>query len=215
MHHRTVAAAAGLLALAAPLAVAAPATAAPVSPAALSARLISAWQKGNRTAALKVATPAAVRSLFSAPWRTPDRFDGCVENGVQRVCRFDYTSVDPVGGLDAVVTVVRGRKVVKVYVPRLFSAPGPAARHLFAAWRARDRLRALEVASPEAVKRLFWIRHDHRITYRWRGCSRGKSGWTCGYSSKGGTIRMHLRGRPASGYEVRDVALDLVAKAPK
>lgn len=201
MFRRTVMkAAVALIALAGPPAVAVPAAAA-AAPATPAKKLISAWQQRNRPAALKVATPAAVNTLFAAQWRRPDRFAGCVKN----VCRFAYTSVDLPGGLDAVLTVVKNGKVAKVYVPRHFTAPGPAARHLFAAWKINDRNRGLEAASAAAVKTVFRVRYSGQNPYTWQGCFREQGGWDCAYSYEGGAMHLHVRGRAASGYWVQYV----------
>lgn len=170
------------------------------APATVANTLLNAWQRRNRAAALRVATPAVVRDLFASPLRSPDVFRGCTGN----VCRFAYTSVRTPGGLNAIVMVVSGNKVTKIYMPRFITKPANAAKHLFAAWRAGDRNRGLEVATPAAVNALRWVRGPKgTVPYSFMGCSKApKQEFRCSYWYEGGAMHMWVNGSAARGYQV-------------
>src|SRR5262245_56753286 len=82
------------------------------SPASVSKKLFHAWGRRDHVAAARVATPAAVKTIFSYVFRSPDEFAGCTSAGV---CRFVHTSVHVPGGLNGILMVVSGGKVTKVY----------------------------------------------------------------------------------------------------
>jgi hypothetical protein len=181
---------------------AAPATAA-AAPAGVANKLFRAWLAADRAAAAKVATPAAVATIFGYPYRAPDRFAGC--SGA--VCRFTHTSVRVPGGLDGIAMVVTGSKVTKVYQSRHVTKPSTAATRLFAAWRRGDRYSALEIASTGAVKTLFKVKYDPRgVAYHFQGCTAEPKGSACAYSYEGGAMLMHVRGTRAGGYEVSSIS---------
>jgi hypothetical protein len=172
------------------------------SPGKVANKLVRAWLADDRTAAAKVATPAAVKTIFTYVFRAPDRFDGCSGN----VCRFVHTSVRVPGGLNGMALVVTGSKVTKVYLSRHIVKPSTAAQHLFAAWKRNDRYSGLEVASVGAVKTLFKVKYDpHGVTHHFQGCSKEPKGYSCAYSYEGGAMLMHVRGSKTTGFEVRSI----------
>ncbi|GGP07440.1 hypothetical protein LDL08_08930 [Nonomuraea glycinis] len=176
--------------------------ASPVSaaPGKVANQLFRAWLAGDRTAAAKVATPAAVAKIFTYVYRAPDRFAGTV-------CRYVHTSVRVPGGLNGIAMVVTGSKVTKVYLSRHVVKPSAAAAHLFTAWKRADRYSALEVAGTGAVKTLFKVRYDPRgVTHHWQGCSKEPKGYSCAYSYDGGAMFMHVRGSKTRGHEVRSIS---------
>lgn len=188
---------AGALAACAMLLFSLPAEAA--SPASTAKKLFHAWLRADRAAAAKVATPAAVKTIFAYPYRAPDGFAGCAGNA----CRFRHTSVSVVGGLDGILMIVSGKKVVKVYESRHLTKPSKAALWLFGAWKAHDRNRGLEVADAKAVNRLFRARFDpHGVPYTFQGCTGTK---TCAWSYEGGALIMHMYGSASRGYAVAKV----------
>ncbi|NUP76884.1 MAG: hypothetical protein HOV96_04940, partial [Nonomuraea sp.] len=96
MSRRQVLGGAALAAAATLALISAPASAAAPAPGKVANKLFDAWLAADHTAAAKVATPAAVTTIFTYAYRAPDRFDGCTGN----VCRFVHTSVRVPGGLD-------------------------------------------------------------------------------------------------------------------
>ncbi|MFC4061714.1 hypothetical protein ACFOWE_25720 [Planomonospora corallina] len=172
------------------------------APGKVAKKLFAAWGARDRRAAARVATPSAVRSIFSYPYRTPDEFAGCSGN----VCRFVHTSVNVPGGLDGFLMVVSGSKVTKVYRSRHLTTPSAAARHLFTAMRRNDRHLALEIAGTSVVNRLFRVKYDKRVVYHDQGCSPEPKGYACAYSYEGGALFMHVHGSKTTGYEVRSVS---------
>jgi hypothetical protein len=195
------------LAVAATLTLAPTASASPISAAAapgeVAGRLFRAWLAGDRTAAAKVATPAAARAIFTYAYRAPDRFAGCAGN----VCRYVHTSVRVPGGLDGIAMVVTGSKVTKVHLSRHLAKPSAVAAHLLAAWKRADRYGALEVGGTGAVRTLFKVRYDpHGVTHHFQGCGKEPKGYSCAYSYDGGAMFMHVRGSKAAGYEVRSIS---------
>ncbi|MFG1614744.1 hypothetical protein ACGFI3_18420 [Nonomuraea wenchangensis] len=209
MYRRLVLGGAALAVSATMTLTAAPASAAPASapasaaPSGVANRLFRAWLADDRTAAAKVATPAAVASIFGYVYRAPDRFAGC--SGA--VCRFTHTSVRVPGGLDGLAMVVTGSKVTKVYQSRHVTKPSTVATRLFTAWRRGDRYSALEIASTGAVKTLFKVKYDPRgVAYHFQGCTPEPKGFSCAYSYEGGAMLMHVRGTRSSGYEVSSIS---------
>ncbi len=193
------------LAVAATLTLTPAASASPLSaaPGKAANGLFRAWQAGDRTAAAKVATPAAVAKIFTYVYRAPDRFAGCAGD----VCRYVHTSVRVPGGLNGIAMVVTGSKVTKVYLSRHVVKPSAAAAHLFTAWKRADRYSALEVAGTGAVKTLFKVTYDPRgVTHHWQGCSKEPKGYSCAYSYDGGAMFMHVRGSKTRGHEVRSIS---------
>ncbi|MBP2702568.1 hypothetical protein JOL79_01975 [Microbispora sp. RL4-1S] len=191
------AAAAALLLSAAP----ASATAAP-RPSTVAKKLMGAWLRHDRAAAAQVAAPAAVATLFAYPYRAPDAFAGCSGS----VCRFTHTSVRVPGGLNGVLMIVSGRKVVKVYESRHITRPSAVAAYFLDSWKRHDRYRALEVGRSGAVATLFRGRFDpHGVTYFFQGCNPEPHGYACAYSYEGGATVLHVRGSKSAGYEVRSV----------
>lgn len=173
------------------------------APAPVAKRLFNAWLRGDRAAAARVATPAAVRDLFATPWRAPDEFRGCAKN----VCRFAYTSVRVPGGLGGILMVVSGNKVTRIHRPRLATKPVTAAEHLLAAHRAGNRYRALELATPAAVNTLFRVRHDPRAPkYLFQGCDKEPGGFSCAYYYEGGAMFLHVNGSAARGHQVYKIS---------
>ncbi|MFC4117764.1 hypothetical protein [Nonomuraea zeae] len=212
MSRRLVLGGAALAAAAAmTLTSAGPASAAPASdsgpaaapaPGKVAGKLFRAWLAGDRAAAAKAATPAAVNAIFGYVYRAPDRFDGCSGN----VCRYVHTSVRVPGGLDGIAMVVTGSKVTKVYQSRHIVKPSTVAAHLLAAWKRGDRYSGLEVASAGAVKTLFKVKYDPKgVTHFFQGCTKEPKGYSCAYSYEGGAMLMHVRGSKTRGYEVGSI----------
>lgn len=171
-------------------------------PASVAKKLFHAWLSADKVAAAKVATPAAVKTIFAYPYRAPDVFAGCSGNA----CRFRHTSVTVPGGLDGILMIVSGSKVAKVYESRHLTKPGKAALWLFDAWKAGDRNRGLEVASAKAVSTIFHAPFDpHGVPYTYQGCTAEPHGWACQWSYEGGAMTMHVRGSKTAGYAVRSV----------
>ncbi|WP_157099348.1 hypothetical protein [Microbispora sp. ATCC PTA-5024] len=171
-------------------------------PAKTAKKLFAAWLRGDRAAAARVASPAAVNTIFAYPYRAPDGFAGCSGHS----CRFTHTSVRVPGGLDGILMVVSGSKVAKVYESRHITKPSAVAAYFFGAWKANDRNRALEVARTAAVATLFRARFDpHGVAYTFQGCNPEKKGYGCAYSYEGGAMFLHVRGSKSAGYDVRSV----------
>ena len=64
-------------------------TALQTAPEAAATALVSSWSTGNRAAALTVATPAAVTTLFAAPYTSGLAIDrGCSTSFIPIVCTF-------------------------------------------------------------------------------------------------------------------------------
>ncbi|MGP3964773.1 hypothetical protein ACTWPT_53360 [Nonomuraea sp. 3N208] len=172
------------------------------APGTVANKLFHAWLAADRTAAAKVASPAAVKTIFTYVYRAPDRFDGCAGN----VCRFVHTSVRVPGGLNGIAMVVTGSKVTKVYLSRHVVTPSNVAKHLFAAWKRGDRYSGLEVGSVGAVKTLFKVKYDPQgVTHYFQGCSKEPAGYSCAYSYDGGAMVMHVRGSKTTGYQVGSI----------
>lgn len=173
------------------------------APATVARRLFDAWLRRDRHAASRVATAGAVSTIFAYPFRAPDRFAGCTGG---RDCRFVHTSVNVPGGLDGILMVVSGSKVVKVYESRHLVTPSAAATRLFQAWRAGDRYRGLEAATNKAVATLFRNTFDPKgVAYMFQGCNRDAKGYSCAYSYEGGAMFMRVGGSKARGYEVTSI----------
>ncbi|GAA4188588.1 hypothetical protein [Microbispora amethystogenes] len=173
------------------------------APATVARKLFDAWLRRDRHAASRVATAGAVSTIFAYPFRAPNRFAGCTGG---RDCRFVHTSVNVPGGLDGILMVVSGSKVVKVYESRHLVTPSAAATRLFQAWRAGDRYRGLEAATNKAVTKLFFHRYDPRgVAYMFQGCNRDAKGYSCAYSYEGGAMFMRVGGSKARGYEVTSI----------
>ncbi|WP_068924337.1 hypothetical protein [Planobispora rosea] len=188
---------------AAPVPAPAQASATAPTPAKVSGKLFDAWVRRDRHAAAKVATPSAVKAVFSYVYRDPDKFAGCSGN----VCRFVHTSVNVPGGLDGFAMVVSGSKVTKVYRSRHFTKPSTAAKHLFAAWKRNDRYQGLEAARTGVVNKLFRVKYDPKgVAHTFQGCSSEPKGYSCAYSYEGGAMFMHVRGSKTTGYEVRSIS---------
>ncbi|MEU8251524.1 hypothetical protein [Nonomuraea sp. NPDC048916] len=172
------------------------------SPAKVSNTLFRAWLRDDRAAAARVATPGAVRSIFSYVYRAPDQFAGCAGDA----CRFTHTSVRVPGGLNGLLMIVSGSKVTRVYQSRHLTKPPAVAKHLFRAWQKGDRNLGLEVAAKPAVDRLFRVKFDPRgVTYFFQGCTKEGKGYSCAYSYEGGAMFMRLKGSAARGYDVRSI----------
>lgn len=194
---------AALAAGAALLLTSAPASAQPAAPAKTANKLFDAWLAQDKLGAAKVATPAAVDTIFAYVYRAPDKFAGCVG----KVCRFVHTSVKVPGGLNGILMIVSGPKVVKVYESRHLTKPSQAAKYLFKAWQQGDRYRGLEAASEPAVKKLFKVKYDPKgVTHFFQGCSKETKGYSCAYSYEGGAMFMHVRGTKAAGYAVQSIS---------
>ncbi|RCG24040.1 hypothetical protein DQ384_33890 [Sphaerisporangium album] len=176
------------------------ASAAP-TPASVATKLFRAWLRDDRAAAAAVASPAAVKTLFAYVYRAPDKSAACVKNA----CRFVHTSVRVPGGLNGILMVVSGSKVAKVYESRHITSAAKAARYFFAAWKAGDRNRGLEVGSSAAVKTLFKAKFGG-VGYMYQGCQAETGGQSCAYSYEGGAMFLHMRGSKARGYEVRSIS---------
>ncbi|NUO96710.1 MAG: hypothetical protein HOW59_02130 [Nonomuraea sp.] len=203
MSRRQVLGGAALAAAATLALISAPASAAAPAPGKVANKLFDAWLAADHTAAAKVATPAAVTTIFTYAYRAPDRFDGCTGN----VCRFVHTSVRVPGGLDGMAMVVTGPKVTKVYLSRHLTKPSDVAKHLFTAWKHHDRYAGLEVASTGAVKTLFKVKYDpHGVTHYFQGCSKEPKGYACAYSYDGGAMLIHVGGSKTTGYEARSIS---------
>ncbi len=189
------------------------AQAAAPAPATVAKKLFNAWLHNDKVAAAKVATPAAVSSIFAYVFRAPDVFAGCKGN----FCRFKHTSVNVPGDLDGIGMVVTGGKVTKVYRSRHATKPATVAQYLLKAWTKNDRNMGLEVAKKDAVCTdskgkegqycLFRAKYDpNGVKYLWQGCTKEPKGYSCAYSYEGGALLMHVRGSKARGYEVAFVS---------
>ncbi|MGW4470142.1 hypothetical protein ACWENQ_10770 [Nonomuraea sp. NPDC004354] len=175
-----------------------PALAAAPKPATTANRLFRAWLRDDRTAAAKVATPAAVTTLFAYPFRAPDGLAGCAGGA----CAFRHTSVRVPGELNGILMIVSGGKVTRVYESRHYSKE-KAATHLMDAWRKGDRRQGAEVAATPALKTLFKVTWDpHGVPYTFQGCEKK----TCAWSYEGGALLMHVAGSKARGYEVSSIS---------
>ncbi|WP_248966396.1 hypothetical protein [Sphaerisporangium perillae] len=171
------------------------------TPASVAKKLFKAWLRRDRNAAAAVATPSAVKTLFAYVYRAPDEFAGCSGNS----CRFVHTSVRVQGGLNGILMIVSGGTVTKVYESRHLTTADKAAKYLFAAWKAGDRNRGLEIASTGAVKKLFRARFGG-VGYFYQGCNPETGGKVCAYSYEGGAMLMHARGSKTRGYEIRSIS---------
>ncbi|MCT9934380.1 hypothetical protein N5079_29665 [Planotetraspora sp. A-T 1434] len=179
------------------------AASAQAAPAGVAKKLFKAWLSGDRDAAGLVASPSAVKTLFSYVYRAPDEFGGCAGNA----CRFVHTSVHVPGGLNGILMIVSGSKVAKVYESRHLTTPSAPAKYLFKAWQQGDRNRGLEVATGTAVKTLFHTKYDPKgVTYFFQGCTAEPKGYSCAYSYDGGAMLMHVRGSKTRGYDVRSIS---------
>ncbi|MFI9594935.1 hypothetical protein [Nonomuraea sp. NPDC052265] len=173
------------------------------APGKVAGTLFRAWLAGDRAAAARVATPAAVSTIFTYAYRAPDRFDGCSDG----VCRYVHTSVRVPGGLNGIAMAVTGSKVTKVYLSRHIVRPSAVAGHLFTAWKRGDRYAALEVGAEGAVRTLFRVGYDPRgVAHHFQGCSKEPKGYACAWSYEGGAMFMHVRGSKAAGYDVRSIS---------
>ena len=86
--------------------------------------------------------------------------------------------------------------------PRL-SAPALAARQVFQAWQARDQQRALQAATPAAVRTLFAFAPTPGL--RFTGCRFLSLGYDCGYLSADVGLYyldMRVEGGASAGYRV-------------
>ncbi len=98
--------------------------------------------------------------------------------------------------------------------PPRISDPALAARHLFGAWQAGDRQRALEAATPTAVRTLFAISPSPKP--RFTGCHQRRSLHDCNYRYPDGNadgmwyISMEVEGGASAGYRV--AAVDAVRR---
>jgi len=84
-----------------------------------------------------------------------------------------------------------------------FSDPALAARYLFDAWQAGDRQRALQAASPTAVRSLFAFAPTQKL--RFTGCRYLSLGYDCFYSSTDVGLYylgMRVQGGASAGYRV-------------
>jgi len=100
--------------------------------------------------------------------------------------------------------------------PRI-SDPALAARHLFDAWQARDRQRALQAASPTAVRALWAISPSPRP--RFTGCWSQSLGFDCVYSYPNANgvfhIDMRVEGGASAGYRVVSIDAPLRFASPQ
>jgi hypothetical protein len=101
-------------------------------------------------------------------------------------------------------------------IPR-FSEPALAARHLFDAWQAGDRQRALQAASPTAVRSLFAISATPRP--RFTECRSRSLGFDCFYSYPDADgvyfIGMRVQGGASAGYRVVSIDAPLRFSSPQ
>jgi hypothetical protein len=99
--------------------------------------------------------------------------------------------------------------------PRI-SDPAQAARRLFDAWQAGDRQRALSVAAPGAVDKLFAL--DRRPRPRFTACRSEQPGFRCHYAIPNANgvffIDMLVSGGASAGYRVEDVEAPLRFATP-
>jgi hypothetical protein len=89
-------------------------------------------------------------------------------------------------------------------MPRI-SDPAMAARQVFQAWQAGDRQRALQAATPAAVRTLFAFKPSQAKELRFTGCHPGTPGYDCFYlSTNVGLyyIDMRVQGGASAGYRV-------------
>lgn len=184
--------------------VSAPAQAQAAAPATTANKLFDAWLANDRYTAGKVATPAAVDTIFAYVFRAPDKFAGCKG----KVCRFVHTSVKVPGGLNGILMIVSGSKVTKVYQSRHFAKPTLAAQHFYKGWQYTNRYRALEAGSEKAVKQLFKYKGSPTgMNHTYQGCFKEPKGYACSWTYEGGAISLHMRGSKAAGYAVSSVSL--------
>lgn len=117
------------------------------------------------------------------------------------------------GGPAAPTTVSTGAATPTVSVTPTTAAslalttPKAAAEHLYDAWRANDRLSALEGASAIAVDTLFseaWTAD----TYFFGGCTRATAPAQCQYNWAAGTIIMMIDGDAVQGFRVTATSFD-------
>lgn len=81
--------------------------------------------------------------------------------------------------------------------------PAMAARHLFDAWQARNQQRALQAATPTAVRTLFAFAPTQGL--RFTGCRSGSLGYDCFYLSADVGLYyldMRVQGGASAGYRV-------------
>jgi hypothetical protein len=100
--------------------------------------------------------------------------------------------------------------------PRI-SKPALAASHLFDAWQAGDRQRALQAASPTAVRALFAISPSPRPHFS--DCRSRKLGFDCIYSYPDANgvffIDMRVEGGASAGYRVVSIDAPLRFASPQ
>jgi hypothetical protein len=100
--------------------------------------------------------------------------------------------------------------------PRI-SDPALAATHLFDAWQAGDRRRALQAASPTAVRALLAIPPSPRP--RFTGCRSRSLGYDCVYSYPNADgvffIDMRVEGGASAGYRVVSIDAPLRFASPQ
>jgi hypothetical protein len=98
-----------------------------------------------------------------------------------------------------------------------FSDPALAARYLFDAWQAGDRQRALQAASPTAVRSLFAIPATPRP--RFTECRSRSLGFDCVYSYPDADgvyfIGMRVQGGASAGYRVVSIDAPLRFSRPQ
>jgi hypothetical protein len=94
--------------------------------------------------------------------------------------------------------------------------PAQAAKRLFDAWQAGDRRRALQVATPGAVAKLFAL--DRRPRPRFTACRSELPGFRCHYAITDANgaffIDLLVSGGASAGYRVVDVAAPLRFASP-
>jgi lipoprotein-anchoring transpeptidase ErfK/SrfK len=90
--------------------------------------------------------------------------------------------------------------------PGKITAPGVAASRLYNAWRRKNRLAALSVATDETVNKLFGVRWR---PMRSRGCRlRDEGGFQCIYydAKSGLSLAINVGGGASAGYGVESVS---------
>jgi hypothetical protein len=99
--------------------------------------------------------------------------------------------------------------------PRL-SDPALAARQVFEAWQAGNQQRALQAATPSAVRTLFAFAPTQKL--RFTGCRFLSHGYDCGYFAEWSVglyyIDMRVEGGASAGYRVVSINAQMRFGAP-
>jgi len=166
-----------------------------------SQKLYQAWKAGDRATALKTAEPTAVSRLFSHPSSLPNlQFRVCENRQAGSDCFYSFEG----GGMKMQVKNNRVATVDFVALPGGISDPAVAAKQLYSAWKAGDRVNARKSSSETALNQLFkqpWSAPDLKFT----GCENHAGGYDCFYRYEGGGLMMRVEGGASAGYWVQSI----------